>query len=85
MMAEASSGSTAANGEVDQASGLASNSSRATNKVAAQTAQLNKMRDANAKYKNLLKMAKERIQQQEEELEQLRRTLFVGCFDQLAQ
>lgn len=45
---------------------------RVNNKMAAQTAQLNKMRDANAKYKNLLMMAKERIQQQEEELEQLR-------------
>lgn len=84
-MAEASPANAAANGEVDQAAGAANNSSRATNKVAAQTAQLNKMRDANAKYKNLLKMAKERIQQQEEELEQLRRTLFAGCLDQLDQ
>lgn len=40
-----------------------------TNKVAAQ---LTKLRDANAKYKNLLKMAKERIEQQEGELKQLR-------------
>lgn len=39
------------------------------NKVAAQ---LTKMRDANLKYKNLLKMAKERIEQQEEELKRLR-------------
>eukprot|EP00934_Nitzschia_sp_Nitz4_P005965 Nitzschia sp. Nitz4//scaffold2_size372955//175278//176710//NITZ4_000421-RA/size372955-snap-gene-0.30-mRNA-1//1//CDS//3329546772//5955//frame0 len=35
------------------------------NKVAAQ---LTKLRDANLKYKNLLKMAKERIEQQEQEL-----------------
>ena len=49
-------------------------SSKPMNKAAAQQAQMNKLRDANAKYKNLLKMAKERIQQQEEELEQLRRT-----------
>jgi len=40
-----------------------------TNKV---TAQLQKMRDANAKYKNLLKMAKERIEQQEIELREMR-------------
>ena len=32
-----------------------------------QQAQMHKLRDANAKYKNLLKMAKERIQAQEEE------------------
>lgn len=36
--------------------------------------QLNKMREANAKYKSLLKMAKERIQAQEEEIESLRGT-----------
>jgi len=35
-------------------------------------AQMQKLRDANAKYKNLLKMAKERIQAQEEELDKLR-------------
>ena len=39
------------------------------NKVAVQ---LKKLRDANVKYKDLLKMAKERIQQQEEELKRLR-------------
>jgi hypothetical protein len=83
MMAEASPANATTNGEVDHAAGAANNSSRATNKVAAQTAQMNKMRDANVKYKNLLKMAKERIQQQEEELEQLRRTLFVGCWNRI--
>jgi len=36
------------------------------------TIQLSKMREANAKYKSLLKMAKERIQAQEEEIESLR-------------
>ena len=39
------------------------------NKVAIQ---LGKLRDANIKYKNLLKMAKERIEQQENELKKLR-------------
>lgn len=34
--------------------------------------QLKKLNDANTKYKNLLKMAKERIQKQEEELDSLR-------------
>jgi hypothetical protein len=34
--------------------------------------QMTRMRDANAKYKNLLKMAKERIEQQEEELKRFR-------------
>lgn len=38
-------------------------------------AQVAKLRDANLKYKNLLKMAKERIQQQENELEFHRGTL----------
>mmetsp|Transcript_7766 Transcript_7766/g.11821 ORF Transcript_7766/g.11821 Transcript_7766/m.11821 type:complete len:545 (+) Transcript_7766:141-1775(+) len=37
--------------------------------------QITKLRDANAKYKSLLKMAKERIQTQEDELEQLRMEL----------
>ena len=41
----------------------------AANTVAAQ---LGKLRDANLKYKNLLKLAKERIQQQEDDLKQLR-------------
>lgn len=41
------------------------------NKVAAQ---LTKLRDANTKYKNLLKMAKERIEQQEKELKRLKGT-----------
>lgn len=36
------------------------------------SAQMQKMRDANAKYKNLLKMAKERIEQQENELKEMR-------------
>jgi hypothetical protein len=36
--------------------------------------QLNKMKEANLKYKSLLKLAKERIQAQEEELESLRGT-----------
>lgn len=41
----------------------------AVNKI---SLQLKKLNDANTKYKNLLKMAKERIQKQEEELETLR-------------
>jgi hypothetical protein len=40
--------------------------------TSAVAAQLGKMRDANLKYKNLLKLAKERIQQQEDELKRLR-------------
>jgi hypothetical protein len=40
-----------------------------TNKVAVQ---LTKLRDANTKYKNLLKMAKERIEQQEQEIKRLK-------------
>jgi len=51
-----------------------------TNKVAAQ---LTKLRDANTKYKNLLKMAKERIEQQEQELKRLKGrhtvTMTVDC------
>lgn len=34
--------------------------------------QMRKLRDANTKYKDLLKLAKERIQTQEEELEKLK-------------
>jgi hypothetical protein len=53
----------------------------ASNKVAFQ---LTKMRDANVKYKNLLKMAKERIEQQEGELKRLRCEWFLlshtDCF-----
>jgi len=73
----------AASGEGDQST---TPTSKPMNKAAAQMAQMNKMRDANNKYKNLLKMAKERIQQQEEELEQLRRkwhthlVLYMYCF-----
>ena len=37
--------------------------------AAQQNAQLSKLREANAKYKNLLKLAKERIQEQEGILE----------------
>ena len=45
-----------------------------TNTTAATTvaAQLGKLRDANLKYKNLLKLAKERIQQQEDDLKKLK-------------
>ena len=44
-------------------------STSAASKVAVQ---LSKMRDANVKYKNLLRLAKERIQQQDDELKRLR-------------
>ena len=72
-MAEHSPAATAAmDSEIPSAP--SSGNSKPMNKAAAQAAQMNKLRDANSKYKNLLKMAKERIQQQEEELEQLRRT-----------
>jgi hypothetical protein len=46
-------------------------------KVTAQ--QVTKLRDANMKYKNLLKMAKERIEKQEEELKRLRGKLHVAA------
>jgi len=48
-------------------SAVAAPGGKPTTKAAAQAAQMNKLRDANNKYKNLLKMAKERIQLQEEE------------------
>src|SRR3569832_769244 len=41
-------------------------------KVSKLAVQLKKLTEANAKYKNLLKLAKERIQQQEHELENIR-------------
>ena len=43
--------------------------------VAKLSAQVKKLHEANSKYKNLLKLAKERIQAQEEELEQQRRVV----------
>ena len=39
--------------------------------------QLQKMREANTKYKNLLKLAKERIEQQEDELQKFHGTFHV--------
>jgi hypothetical protein len=41
--------------------------------------QMQKMKEANTKYKNLLKMAKERIEQQEQELKRLRGESLVLC------
>jgi len=58
-------------------SAVAAPGGKPTTKAAAQAAQMNKLRDANNKYKNLLKMAKERIQLQEEEMESLKRMFFV--------
>lgn len=55
-------------------------SSKPQSKASAQAAQMKKLREANEKYKNLLKMAKERIQQQEEEMDQLRRMLGAKLF-----
>jgi hypothetical protein len=49
--------------------GSASATTTTASKVAVQ---MTRMRDANVKYKNLLKMAKERIEQQEEELKRFR-------------
>jgi hypothetical protein len=43
-------------------------------KTSKAAAQMQKMRDANNKYKNLLKMAKERIEQQEVDLKKMRET-----------
>lgn len=45
------------------------------------SAQMQKMREANAKYKNLLKMAKERIEQQEIELKEMRGESVDGFVD----
>ncbi|VEU43486.1 unnamed protein product [Pseudo-nitzschia multistriata] len=47
-------------------------SAASLNNASKAAAQMQKMRDANSKYKNLLKMAKERIEQQEVELKELR-------------
>ena len=52
-------------GKINKTATGASNSSKVS-------AQMQKMRDANTKYKNLLKMAKERIEQQENELKEMR-------------
>lgn len=48
--------------------------------AAQQNAQLSKLREANAKYKNLLKLAKERIQEQEGILEGKRCELIFYIF-----
>ena len=67
------------NGELggeQQANPQLPSASKPQSKASAQAAQMRKLREANDKYKNLLKMAKERIQQQGEEMEQLKRTYF---------
>jgi len=61
-------GNTNGNGNNKNATPTAASASNSS-KV---TAQMQKMRDANNKYKNLLKMAKERIEQQEIELKDMR-------------
>ncbi len=57
-------------GETDPSK--ASNGDANNGKTSKISAQMQKMRDANTKYKNLLKMAKERIEQQENELKEMR-------------
>lgn len=43
--------------------------------------QMKKLKDANTKYKDLLKMAKQRIQSQEEELDNMKKgELHVTCY-----
>ena len=43
--------------------------------------QMKKLKDANTKYKDLLKMAKQRIQSQEEELDNMKKgELHVRCY-----
>ena len=74
---EAAASSSAPNGTTNNTSGpttAAASSSGNTPKRAPnpQQAQLIKLRDANAKYKNLLKLAKERIQEQEGLLDERR-------------
>ena len=50
----------------------ASNTSNANGVANKRAEQMKKLKDANNKYKDLLKMAKERIQSQEEEMEKLK-------------
>uniref|UniRef100_A0A6U9VV19 GRIP domain-containing protein n=1 Tax=Pseudo-nitzschia australis TaxID=44445 RepID=A0A6U9VV19_9STRA len=68
-----SSGNGNANGDRTGGSGRATNASANAN-VSARAVQMQKMKDANNKYKNLLKMAKERIERQEIELKELKDT-----------
>jgi sulfur transfer protein SufE len=49
------------------------------NKQQQQYAQMKKLADANTKYKSLIKLAKERIQAQDEELETLRGEWVLIC------
>lgn len=82
-MAEDTPGGAASNADNvnnDQPPAAAAPPAKPTSKAAAQAAQMNKLREANNKYKNLLKMAKERIQQQEEELETQRRKCWLPCY-----
>lgn len=53
-------------------SSTASNTSNANGVANKRAEQMKKLKDANNKYKDLLKMAKERIQSQEEEMEKLK-------------
>lgn len=53
-------------------SNTASNTSNANGVANKRAEQMKKLKDANNKYKDLLKMAKERIQSQEEEMEKLK-------------
>ena len=59
--------------DIPETTALQSEEAHGPGKVPSKVAsQMTKLRDANAKYKSLLKMAKERIQAQEEEMEALR-------------
>ena len=59
--------------DIPETTALQSEETHGPGKVPSKVAsQMTKLRDANAKYKSLLKMAKERIQAQEEEMEALR-------------
>ncbi len=53
-------------------SSTASNTNNANGVANKRAEQMKKLKDANNKYKDLLKMAKERIQSQEEEMEKLK-------------
>lgn len=53
-------------------SSTTSNISNANGVANKRAEQMKKLKDANNKYKDLLKMAKERIQSQEEEMEKLK-------------
>ena len=66
-------------GAAAAAAGRAPSAGRPAATTSAVAGQMAKLREANAKYKNLLKMAKERIQEQEGVLEERRCECLFFC------